>query len=160
MPKGYSAQTGKPTGAAVRRYFVGMEKLCGKCEGRFLINEAMVRNRSYRCPKCDSKRSVEWAKINREKKRASNNAWHAKNSANRSDRTARYRKNNPEARLAHQAVQSAIRNGTLEKMPCIVCGAVPAHAHHDDYSKPLEVIWLCHQHHMDHHLMLKAREEA
>ena len=43
-------------------------------------------------------------------------------------------------------------------MPCIVCNKEKAHAHHDNYSKPLEIIWLCHEHHMKHHEMMKARE--
>lgn len=38
----------------------------------------------------------------------------------------------------------------LEKKPCIVCGDA-AHKHHPDYSKPLEVIWLCPAHHSDVH---------
>lgn len=31
----------------------------------------------------------------------------------------------------------------------------------NDYAKPLEVTWLCHTHHMEHHLtMLKVRGGA
>jgi hypothetical protein len=32
-----------------------------------------------------------------------------------------------------------------------VCGDPDAHAHHEDYSKPLEVRWLCTQHHNEAH---------
>jgi hypothetical protein len=32
-----------------------------------------------------------------------------------------------------------------------VCGNAATHAHHDDYSKPLEVRWLCRAHHSEHH---------
>lgn len=35
----------------------------------------------------------------------------------------------------------------LKKQPCQVCGAESSHAHHDDYSRPLDVNWLCPQHH-------------
>lgn len=34
------------------------------------------------------------------------------------------------------------------KQPCEVCGT-PAEAHHDDYSRPLEVRWLCSVHHKE-----------
>jgi hypothetical protein len=51
-----------------------------------------------------------------------------------------------------------MRNGTLTSKPCEVCGTRKVHAHHDDYGKPLEVIWLCHSHHMARHAMLKARQ--
>lgn len=45
----------------------------------------------------------------------------------------------------------AIRVGKLVRQPCSVCGAVEVEAHHTDYSKPLEVVWLCHTHHLEAH---------
>lgn len=44
---------------------------------------------------------------------------------------------------AHQAVQRALASGKLLRQPCEQCGAPKTHAHHADYSKPLEVQWLC-----------------
>jgi hypothetical protein len=35
--------------------------------------------------------------------------------------------------------------------PCEVCGNPKAVRHHDDYSKPLEVRFLCHLHHRQQH---------
>lgn len=52
---------------------------------------------------------------------------------------------------AHSMTSNAIRNKKLHKQPCEICGAIKAEAHHDDYSKPLEVRWLCKKHHMEHH---------
>jgi uncharacterized protein (DUF983 family) len=43
------------------------------------------------------------------------------------------------------------RRGLLVQKPCEVCGAEDSQKHHPDYSKPLEVVWLCRQHHMDKH---------
>jgi hypothetical protein len=59
--------------------------------------------------------------------------------------------NNPIKRKAHVIVGNAIRDGKLIKQPCVICGSEKVDAHHDDYSKPLEVIWLCRQHHNDRH---------
>jgi hypothetical protein len=60
----------------------------------------------------------------------------------------RWAERNPEKRAAHIAVGNAVRDGRLVKLPCEVCGA-KAQAHHDDYSKPLEVRWLCPPHHAE-----------
>jgi ribosomal protein S27AE len=58
---------------------------------------------------------------------------------------ARWRERNPEKRRAHDAVSNAIRDGKLErKTECEECGeGGRLHRHHEDYSKPLEVEWLC-----------------
>lgn len=44
---------------------------------------------------------------------------------------------------AWRLVRKAVRSGELLKQPCARCGAVMAHAHHTDYSRPLVVTWLC-----------------
>jgi len=54
-------------------------------------------------------------------------------------------------RAAHILVGNRIRSGDLIKHPCEVCGAREVHAHHDDYAKPLEVRWLCDEHHNEWH---------
>lgn len=45
-------------------------------------------------------------------------------------------------------VRTAIRNGSIKRKPCQVCGE-RAEAHHEDYRKPLKIIWLCHKHNME-----------
>ena len=57
---------------------------------------------------------------------------------------------NPEKRQAQNAVNNAIRKGRLIRRSCEICGG-RAHAHHDDYSKPFDVRWLCPKHHSEHH---------
>lgn len=52
---------------------------------------------------------------------------------------------------ARTAVGNAIRDGRLVREPCGRCGATPAQAHHHDYSKPLEVEWLCFKCHRAEH---------
>lgn len=61
--------------------------------------------------------------------------------------------------LAHRAVTSAIRSGRLQATPCGRCELEPKkvngrqriEAHHDDYSKPLKVRFLCTGCHGLHH---------
>jgi len=64
--------------------------------------------------------------------------------------TIKFRTENPEKYAAQTAVGNAIRDGKLKRQTCCQCGA-KAHAHHEDYSKPLNVIWLCPAHHAEVH---------
>jgi len=62
----------------------------------------------------------------------------------------KFKERNPVKRAAQVAVGNALRNGRLTRKPCEKCGA-RAQAHHDDYSKPLDVRWLCTKHHAEWH---------
>jgi len=53
--------------------------------------------------------------------------------------------------LARNRVNSAVKSGKLEKMPCIICGSVKSEKHHPNYLKPLDIIWLCKKHHSEEH---------
>lgn len=64
----------------------------------------------------------------------------------------RYARARPERIKARSAVSSAIRRGRLERLPCEKCGDPNSQAHHDDYSKPLDVRWLCQPHHTKEHM--------
>src|SRR5688572_10574015 len=57
----------------------------------------------------------------------------------------------PEKAKARDRVTSAVLFKRLKKQPCSVCGALHAQAHHHDYSKPLDVEWLCSIHHGQAH---------
>ena len=71
--------------------------------------------------------------------------------------TPRTRKKQPK-RPAVTAVGNAIRDGRLLRKPCQICGS-KAQAHHEDYSNPFEVMWLCHRHHADRHIELRQLQE-
>lgn len=84
------------------------------------------------------------------------------------------RKNRPkhselstEARLkancrAHANV--AQQRGQIKPKPCTECGAKKAEKHHVDYTKPLEVVWMCRPCHLalhnDHHERPAQRRAA
>lgn len=52
--------------------------------------------------------------------------------------------------IARSELRKAVRNGNVIKQPCW-CGNPKSQGHHPDYSKPLEVIWLCSKHHSQKH---------
>lgn len=59
-----------------------------------------------------------------------------------------YHADNPEKRAAHTAVKVAVRNGSLIRpSTCERCGKSASghglHGHHADYSRQLDVEWLC-----------------
>ena len=59
--------------------------------------------------------------------------------------TARSKREEPEKWKARNAVSNAVRDGRLAKADnCFFCGCDgKLHAHHHDYSRPLDVFWLC-----------------
>jgi hypothetical protein len=63
----------------------------------------------------------------------------------------KYVQRNPEKRRAHVMTGNALRDGRLVREPCFMCGSEKSEAHHENYSKPLAVVWLCHAHHSGWH---------
>lgn len=62
------------------------------------------------------------------------------------ERVIAWRDANQDGYRAHSAVSNAVRSGRLVKPSCCdECGATDRaiHAHHHDYSAPLDVTWLC-----------------
>lgn len=51
----------------------------------------------------------------------------------------------------HNAVARAIRSGELVRQPCVRCGEQKSLAHHEDYDRPLDVMWLCQPCHKQRH---------
>lgn len=66
-----------------------------------------------------------------------------------------WRRRNPRKYAAHIILGNAIRDGKIIREGCRVCGD-KAHGHHENYDKPLEVVWLCAVHHSQRHKEMKA----
>lgn len=58
---------------------------------------------------------------------------------------------NPERRVAHHAVNNAVRDGKIMRMACEVCGDDKTQAHHVAYDRPMLVVWMCAAHHAQTH---------
>jgi hypothetical protein len=69
----------------------------------------------------------------------------------------RMRNEFPKKYKAHSAVSNALRKGILVRQPCERCGSLRVHGHHEDYSEPLRVMWLCPKHHKERHAELEAQ---
>jgi hypothetical protein len=116
------------------------------------------------CKKCNCEKSSLWRSIpgNREKTKI----WCSCNPDKRaatfkksrqihrdelSYKNKEWRHNNPEKAKAHSLVLIAKRQGILHPAVCEICGKAGAHGHHEDYSKPLVLTWLCPLHHVYAH---------
>jgi len=68
-----------------------------------------------------------------------------------SEISSAWRKADKRRTKCHNAVTRAIQSGKLIRQPCIKCGNEKSLAHHEDYDKPLEVMWLCQPCHKQRH---------
>lgn len=67
----------------------------------------------------------------------------------------------PERTKARLMVMNAIRGGDLVRGPCETCGSTEkTHGHHDDYTKPLKVRWLCRRCHVAVHQLMRKKRRA
>lgn len=62
----------------------------------------------------------------------------------------KYLENHPEKKYAVNKLNNHKRFHNIQQ-PCLICGDEKSQAHHEDYNKPLEVIWLCDKHHKELH---------
>lgn len=60
---------------------------------------------------------------------------------------------------ARGAVNTALASGRIRRLSCEVCGSPVTEAHHDDYSKPLVVRWVCRPDHARIHREARAMLE-
>ena len=113
-----------------------MSEIC-KCCGSVKIVQLRRRSGkspSYRnvCTKCSNKRSNEYRRTNKVK-------------------------DDPVKKRSRKIVENAIKSGVLVKGCCEVCGSsINIEAHHEDYSQPLHVAWLCSKHHSELHRKQKV----
>lgn len=58
----------------------------------------------------------------------------------------------PNKDKARGILSNAVVRGAIKRGVCEVCGEENAQGHHTDYSKPLDVMWLCFKHHTKWHV--------
>ena len=86
--------------------------------------------------------------LNKEKVLERSKKWATDNPEKLYAKYLRHIKKHPLKKKARDAVRYALITGKLIKQPCH-CGEKKVEAHHEDYSKPLDVTWLCFKHHRE-----------
>jgi hypothetical protein len=142
------------------RCTAGDGKVCSRCgseksRSEFHKDSSRADGLSYVCKNCGNEKGRLWYRSNWEKRAMSLRTWNLNNRDKRrvSSRKSvkKWNSNNPEQSKSRRLLRSAIERCDLKREPCEVCGEPKSHGHHDDYSKPLEVRWLCVKHHAEHH---------
>jgi hypothetical protein len=64
----------------------------------------------------------------------------------------------PERKWAAKTLSNAVRDKRVIPQPCWVCGE-KAQGHHPDYSRPLDVVWLCVKHHRQAHALVRTMDD-
>ena len=109
--------------------------LCSHCGGPNDREVIYGKRRQRYCRKCHA----EYARMTRPKY---------------GEMTPEQKQRNNASAWAHQAV----KRGDIKRLPCSDCWAEKAEMHHEDYTKPLTVIWLCRRCHLLRHKVEKEHE--
>jgi hypothetical protein len=130
-----------------------VERTCEMCGKTFFAKLVRVKAGGGRfCSSaCSGKLGfrVRWAGVDRSGK---NNPNYKNGAGSNSHIEHEVRKrNHPEKVAAGYVYREALKTGKLKRQPCEVCGETKVDGHHEDYSKPLEVRWLCRKHHNEIH---------
>jgi hypothetical protein len=144
-----------------KQFYCGVTSRCAECH-RAKVRENRAANVEY-YRAYDAERFQADPKVKERHRR-----YQATEAGKRSMEQARLKwmANSPEKRAAHVILGNAVRDGLVSKPKCCSrCGAGgKIHGHHFDYTKPLDVIWLCpachHQEHADNDNAVAAKEAS
>lgn len=130
-----------------RRVQLGEAFTCNKCGSECVANKWIVSNGKSHCVPCIR----EHKRIHPGRHTERNAAWRKSKPWKTQEYSRRWREKNKHKIRAHYLLGKAVKNGLLVREPCVECAFTPAQAHHSDYSKPLDVVWLCVKCHMKRH---------
>lgn len=145
-------------------------KTCKTCNQTKELT-SFIKHNSNRCKSCLNAYNTEWRRNNPLKYKKIYTEGYLRNKEVVCKKTNDYRKRHPivaavsqrnyvarhpQKVKAHSLVYRNIKSGILVKMPCGICGCEKVEAHHENYSNPLEVKWLCVPHHKAWHRAFEA----
>ena len=140
----------------------------------FYKNKSKAQGINSTCKKCDKKRNLRYYYANREnalsrmhkyykdnklKCRTVQKVYYSKHRPEYLERNRQERIKYPLKIQCRRKTYSAIGSGKLIRGTCCKdCGANQErmYGHHEDYNKPLDVVWLCSSCHMRRHSVLKG----
>lgn len=129
-------------------------KICTKCNTEknlsgFGRDSRKKDDLQSQCSQCDYDRNLKWYRKNGKRYYAKYIKTEERKEYMK-ECAKKHRDTYPDKCKARSSVSNAIQSGRLIKQPCH-CGESEVEAHHEDYSKPLDVQWLCVKHHKELH---------
>ncbi len=118
-------------------------KTCSRCgETKHIVFFTKQTGKEYYKNKCNSCRYKYWVAIRDNDKHKEGTIRYEK---------ARSKEGHPSYHkyVCRREFHKALASGLITKQPCSACGDIKAEGHHPDYSKPLDVVWLCRKHHTE-----------
>ena len=136
-----------------------MNLRCSKCKQEkptteFYRERSLKRGFAYQCKVCKTEYNKKYFEKNRVRRLAQDKKYYRDNKEKKKKVHKAYREANRIKRSAHKKVEGALRSGVLKKpkvCSTAKCRNKKVEAHHNDYNKPLDVIWLCRGCHGQHH---------
>lgn len=138
--------------------------MCGKDKetDEFYKRKSSATGYYRHCKQCHNKIVRENYKDNREAYLEKKREYHSAHPEVLTRSAKRFYAKNPDKRRATQIVNRLVYEGKLKRPDtCEICGGRGKgkkgriHAHHEDYSKPLDVVWVCAYCHKQIHIAKK-----
>lgn len=138
---------------------MAVEKVCSHCRKVFPIenfynNKRLADGKDLYCKSCRNETKRKYETKYRDTLALYYRTWRESTKGGYNKYRAKWNAKNPLKMKAHKMVANALRDGRLYKLPCETCGKERVDAHHDDYSAPLVVKWLCRIHHKARHKVM------
>lgn len=154
------------------RYKNGIYSRCKACVAKYTKRQQQKKSaylKEYRAKHAEEKAAYDkiYKERNKEKIAKKKRQYRIKKRDILNEKQKEYTANHKEERAAYykeyitrfpnkikaqRVLQYAVQRGIILREPCEVCGEIKTEAHHPDYAKPLDVMWLCSHHHKTWHL--------
>jgi hypothetical protein len=127
------------------KYRGGYQAVCKECQKQYRADWGR-KNKTRQ-----AERASRYHEENKERAKITRDAYYLKNKEREYQKLLTRSKEHPKIYKARWMISNRKKSGSLVAKPCEACGSEKVEAHHCDYNKPLEVMWLCRKHHAKWH---------